>query len=79
MMDNVFARFIIGWFNDYKRISGIVLALVTMLLPKIRAAGVPIPEGVEQSIGPWIAELVILALSKMDVRIPVKPSALPVK
>jgi hypothetical protein len=72
-VNNLIVRGIVAWFNDGKRISALILTALGMLLPKIRALGVPLPEGTEASLAPFIASCVLLLLSKLDVRIPVTP------
>ena len=73
-MNSIIVRGIVAWFNDGKRISALLLTALGMLMPKLRAAGVPLPEGAESSIAPFLASCVLLLLSKLDVRIPETPA-----
>jgi len=73
-MNNIIVKGLIAWFNDGKRISALLLTLLGILLPKIRATGVPLPEGAEASLAPFLASCVLLILSKLDVRVPVAPA-----
>jgi len=74
-MNNLIVKGLIAWFNDGKRITALLLTALGMLLPKIRAAGVPLPEGAEVSLAPFLASCILLILSKIDVRVPTKADA----
>ena len=61
-----------AWFNDGKRITAIALTLLQMVLPWAKEHGIPIPEGADVQIAAWISTVVLLILSKADVKIGAK-------
>jgi len=62
---------ILGWvltyIKDGKRITGILIALLNLLTPKLREWGLPaLPEGSETTIASFLAIAVLNAWSKVD-------------
>ena len=72
-MNKLLLRVFAGWFNDGKRVTALILTGFGLLEPKLIAAGFPLPEGTAAQLAPFIASMVITALSKLDVRIPTAP------
>jgi hypothetical protein len=69
MMKSLFVR----WFNDGKRLTALVLWVFGLAEPYIRSSGFPLPEGFLTQLAPELAGLLLVALSKAEVKIPQKP------